>query len=125
MPKLHVKKGDLVLVIAGKDKGAKGRVIAAHPRDERVVVEGVNMVKKHSKETNQGPRGAKAGGVQTMEAPIHVSNVKKLKDEKPAKDDKPAKKESAEAASEETAKDDKPAKKESAEAASEETGKDN
>lgn len=103
MPKLHVKKGDLVLVIAGKDKGAKGRVIAAHPRDERVVVEGVNMVKKHSKETNQGPRGAKTGGVQTMEAPIHVSNVKKLKDEeKPAKDEKPAKKESAKAASEET-----------------------
>ena len=75
-------------------------MIAAHPREERVVVEGVNMVKKHSKETNQGPRGAKTGGVQTMEAPIHVSNVKKLKDdEKPAKDGKPAKKESAKAAS--------------------------
>lgn len=86
MPKLHVKKGDLVQVIAGKDKGAKGRVIATKPREDRVVVEGVNMIKKHSKETNQGPRGAKTGGVQTMEAPIHVSNVKKLKDdEKPAK----------------------------------------
>ncbi|GIH69637.1 hypothetical protein Mth01_18900 [Sphaerimonospora thailandensis] len=80
-PKLHVKKGDLVQVIAGKDKGAKGRVIAAYPRDQRVVVEGVNMIKKHSKVTHQGPRGAKEGGVQTMEAPIHVSNVKKLKDE--------------------------------------------
>ncbi len=86
MPKLHVKKGDLVQVIAGKDKGAKGRIIAAFPRDERVVVEGVNLVKKHSKVTHQGPRGAKEGGVQTMEAPIHVSNVKKLKDdEKPEK----------------------------------------
>ncbi|GAA5070839.1 large subunit ribosomal protein L24 [Thermocatellispora tengchongensis] len=87
MPKLHVKKGDLVQVIAGKDKGSKGRVIAAYPREQRVVVEGVNMIKKHAKETHQGPRGAKTGGVQTMEAPIHVSNVKKLKDEKP-KDEK-------------------------------------
>lgn len=85
MPKsLHVKKGDLVQVIAGKDKGAKGRVIAALPDKDRVVVEGVNMIKKHTKETHQGPRGAKTGGVQTMEASIHVSNVKKLKDEKPA-----------------------------------------
>ncbi|MDP4510846.1 50S ribosomal protein L24 [Nonomuraea sp. NBC_00507] len=81
---MHVKKGDLVQVIAGKDKGAKGRVIAALPREDRVVVEGVNMIKKHEKESNQGPRGAKTGGVQTMEAPIHVSNVKKLKDDKPA-----------------------------------------
>ncbi|MEV8638564.1 50S ribosomal protein L24 [Streptosporangium sp. NPDC051023] len=93
---MHVKKGDLVLVIAGKDKGAKGRVIAAYPREDRVVVEGVNMIKKHSKETHQGPRGAKTGGVQTMEAPIHVSNVKKLKgDEKPAKTE-PAKADSDE-----------------------------
>ncbi|MGW4421688.1 50S ribosomal protein L24 [Streptosporangium sp. NPDC004631] len=87
---MHVKKGDLVLVIAGKYKGTQGRVIAAFPREDRVVVEGVNMIKKHSKETHQGPRGAKTGGVQTMEAPIHVSNVKKLKD-----DEKPAKKEPA------------------------------
>ncbi|MCK2215095.1 50S ribosomal protein L24 [Actinomadura sp. ATCC 31491] len=84
MPKLHVKKGDLVEVIAGKNKGAKGRVIATVPGDDRVVVEGVNMIKKHAKETHQGPRGAKTGGVQTMEGPIHVSNVKKLKDDKPA-----------------------------------------
>ncbi|WP_442790436.1 50S ribosomal protein L24 [Nonomuraea sp. NBC_01738] len=85
MPKfLHVKKGDLVQIIAGKDKGAKGHVIATLPREDRVVVEGINMIKKHTKETHQGPRGAKTGGVQTMEAPIHVSNVKKLKDEKPA-----------------------------------------
>ncbi|GGT24892.1 50S ribosomal protein L24 [Nonomuraea sp. WAC 01424] len=84
MPKLHVKKGDLVQVIAGKDKGAKGHVIATYPREDRVVIEGVNMIKKHTKETNQGPRGAKTGGVQTMEGRIHVSNVKKIKDEKPA-----------------------------------------
>ncbi|GGK77982.1 hypothetical protein Sme01_43930 [Sphaerisporangium melleum] len=91
MPKLHVKKGDLVQVIAGKDKGAKGRVLIALPREDRVVVEGVNMITKHSKVTHQGPRGAKEGGVTTKEAPIHVSNVKKLKDEA-KKDDKPAKK---------------------------------
>ncbi|WP_442945907.1 50S ribosomal protein L24 [Nonomuraea sp. LPB2021202275-12-8] len=88
MPKLHVKKGDLVQVIAGKNKGAKGHVIATFPREDRVVVEGVNMITKHQKETHQGPRGAKTGGVQTMEAPIHVSNVKKLKEDKPA--EKPA-----------------------------------
>lgn len=87
MPKLHVKKGDLVQVIAGKNKGAKGHVIATFPRQDRVVVEGVNMIKKHQKE-QQGPRGTQAGGVQTMEAPIHVSNVKKLKEDKPA--EKPA-----------------------------------
>ncbi|GII29449.1 50S ribosomal protein L24 [Planotetraspora mira] len=94
MSKLHVKKGDLVKVIAGKNKGAEGRIIAAFPREERVVVEGVNMVKKHSKETHQGPRGAKEGGVQTMEAPIHVSNVKKLKDDEKPKE-KPEKKAAA------------------------------
>jgi large subunit ribosomal protein L24 len=103
MPKLHVKKGDLVAVIAGKDKGAKGRVIATFPRQERVVVEGVNMIKKHAKETNQGPRGAKTGGVQTMEAPIHVSNVKKLKDDAPK--DKPADKKADDKKADETGED--------------------
>ncbi|WP_083502524.1 50S ribosomal protein L24 [Sphaerimonospora mesophila] len=101
---MHVKKGDLVQVIAGKDKGAKGRVIAAYPREERVVVEGVNMIKKHSKVTHQGPRGAQEGGVRTMEAPIHVSNVKKLKDEDKA--DKPEKKAAAKSdAADETGED--------------------
>ena len=94
MRKLHVKKGDLVQVIAGKNKGAKGHVIATFPREDRVVVEGVNMIKKHGKETHQGPRGAKTGGVQTMEAGIHVSNVKKIAD-KPA--DKPADKKAEQA----------------------------
>ena len=83
-PSMKVKKGDTVVVLSGKDKGAKGHVIATLPERDRVVVEGINMIKKHTKETHQGPRGAKTGGVQTMEAPIHVSNVKKLKDEKPA-----------------------------------------
>ncbi|TDC99560.1 50S ribosomal protein L24 [Nonomuraea deserti] len=100
---MHVKKGDLVRVIAGKDKGAKGHVIATYPREDRVVVEGVNMIKKHVKETHQGPRGAKTGGVQTMEAPIHVSNVKKLKDDKPA--DKTPAEEKSEAKADETGED--------------------
>ncbi len=71
---VKVKKGDTVLVIAGKDKGAKGKVIAAYPRQDKVLVEGVNRVKKHTRiSTTQ--RGAKTGGIVTQEAPIHVSNV--------------------------------------------------
>src|SRR3954451_4928909 len=71
---VKIKKGDTVLVIAGKDKGAKGRVIAAYPKLEKVLVEGVNRVKKHTRiRTTQ--RGAKTGGIVTQEAPIHVSNV--------------------------------------------------
>jgi large subunit ribosomal protein L24 len=71
---VKVKKGDTVIVIAGKDKGAKGRVIAAYPRLDKVLVEGVNRVKKHTRiRTTQ--RGAKTGGIVTQEAAIHVSNV--------------------------------------------------
>ena len=71
---MKVKKGDTVLVIAGKDKGAKGKVIAAYPRLDKVLVEGINRVKKHTRiRTTQ--RGAKTGGILTQEAPIHVSNV--------------------------------------------------
>lgn len=74
---MKVKKGDTVLVIAGKDKGAKGKVIAAYPRQDKVLVEGVNRVKKHTRiRTTQ--RGAKTGGIVTQEAPIHVSNVQVL-----------------------------------------------
>jgi large subunit ribosomal protein L24 len=69
-----VKKGDTVLVIAGKDKGARGRVIAAYPKLDKIIVEGVNRVKKHTRiRTTQ--RGAKTGGIVTQEAAIHVSNV--------------------------------------------------
>ena len=71
---MKVKKGDTVVVIAGKDKGARGKVIAAYPRLDKVLVEGVNRVKKHTRiRTTQ--RGAKTGGIVTQEAPIHVSNV--------------------------------------------------
>jgi len=71
---MKVKKGDTVVVIAGKDKGAKGKVISSLPRQDKVIVEGVNRVKKHERiRTTQ--RGAKTGGIVTQEAPIHVSNV--------------------------------------------------
>ena len=71
---MKIKKGDTVVVIAGKDKGAKGKVIAAYPRMDKVLVEGVNRVKKHTRiRTTQ--RGAKTGGIITQEAAIHVSNV--------------------------------------------------
>ncbi len=71
---MKIKKGDLVQVITGKDKGKQGKVIVAYPAQDRVLVEGVNRVKKHTK---AGPtaRGSQAGGIITTEAPIHVSNV--------------------------------------------------
>jgi large subunit ribosomal protein L24 len=74
MAKMHVKKGDTVLVISGKDRGVTGKVIAAYPREQRVLVEGVNRIRKHTK-IGQTARGAKTGGIVTQEAPIHVSNV--------------------------------------------------
>jgi len=72
---MKIKKGDHVMVMSGKDKGATGTVIAAYPDRQRVLVQGVNMVKINKKVTHQGVRGAKEGGITTQEAPIHVSNV--------------------------------------------------
>jgi large subunit ribosomal protein L24 len=71
---LSIKKGDLVQVISGKDRGVKGKVIEVYPESERLIVEGVNRIKKHTK-VGQNARGAKTGGIITTEAPIHVSNV--------------------------------------------------
>jgi large subunit ribosomal protein L24 len=71
---MKIKKGDTVQVIAGKDKGAKGKVIQAYPDTQRVLVEGVNRIKKHTRIT-QNQRGAQSGGIITTEAAIHVSNV--------------------------------------------------
>jgi large subunit ribosomal protein L24 len=73
-PSMKVKKGDQVVVLSGKDKGAKGRVIAAYPQDQKVLVEGVGRVKKHTR-VSQTQRGAQSGGIVTQEARIHVSNV--------------------------------------------------
>ena len=71
---MHVKKGDKVVVISGKDKGKQGEVLAAFPKKDRVLVEGVNVVKKHSKPSQVNPQG----GIVSQEAPIHVSNVMPL-----------------------------------------------
>ena len=71
---VNIRKGDEVQVIAGKDKGAKGKVIASLPKQSRVIVEGVNRVKKHTR-ISTNARGAKTGGIVTQEAAIHVSNV--------------------------------------------------
>jgi ribosomal protein L24, bacterial/organelle len=71
---VKIKKGDTVEVIAGKDKGARGTVLQALPREGKVIVEGVNRVKRHTR-IRQTQRGSKTGGIITQEAPIDVSNV--------------------------------------------------
>ena len=73
--KIDIKKGDTVKVIAGKDKGAEGKVIKVLREEQRVIVEGVNRIKRHTKVVNQGGRSGNTGGIITTEAPIHVSNV--------------------------------------------------
>ena len=76
MAKFRIKKGDTVQVISGpkENKGKTGKVIAVFPDTQRVLVEGINRIKKHTK-VGQSGRGAKTGGIITTEAPIHVSNV--------------------------------------------------
>ena len=71
---MKVHKGDTVQVISGKDRGLKGKVLLANPKAEKILVEGANRVKKHTKVTQTG-RGAQTGGIITQEAPVHVSNV--------------------------------------------------
>ena len=70
MPKLKIKKGDKVIVLSGDDKGKTGEVVKAMPKEGKVVVQGVNLVKRHTKPSQTTP-----GGIVTKEAPIHVSNV--------------------------------------------------
>ena len=82
---LKIKKGDTVKVVAGKDKGAEGKVIKVIREEERVIVEGVNRIKKHTKVIDQGGRAGNTGGIVTTEAPIHVSNVMLLEDGKPVR----------------------------------------
>jgi large subunit ribosomal protein L24 len=71
MSKLHIKKGDTVIILAGKDKGKKGNVQKVLVEDQRVIVEGINMVSKSTKPSAKNPQG----GIVKQEAPIHVSNV--------------------------------------------------
>jgi large subunit ribosomal protein L24 len=68
--KMKIKKGDQVIVLTGKDKGQKGEVLKAMPKDQRVLVKGINLVKKHRR-----PSATNPGGIDTIEASIHVSNV--------------------------------------------------
>ena len=72
---MKIRKGDHVIVVAGRDKGRSGLVIAAYPDRGKVLVQGVNVVKKNKKVSYQGQRGAKEGGITHEEAPIDVSNV--------------------------------------------------
>ncbi len=72
MAKLKIRTGDTVQVITGKDRGVKGKVIATYPDTDKVLVEGVNRIQRHTK---AGQGGNQAGGIITKEAPIHVSNV--------------------------------------------------
>lgn len=82
---MKVRKGDTVVVVAGKDKGAKGKVIHAYPESQRVLVEGVNRIKKHTR-VSRAQRGAQSGGIVTQEAAIHASNVMVVdSDGKPAR----------------------------------------
>jgi large subunit ribosomal protein L24 len=73
--RMKIKKGDHVVVIAGRDRGREGHVIAVYPDRQRVLVHGVNVIRKNTKVNFQGVRGAKEGGIVTQEGPIHVSNV--------------------------------------------------
>ncbi len=73
MVKFHVKKGDQVTVISGKEKGKSGKIIAVLTDKSRVVVEGLQMIKKHTKKSQQNPNGA----IVEREGSIHISNVKK------------------------------------------------
>ncbi len=70
LPKLHVKKGDMVIVLSGDDKGKKGKIISVDPAKSRAVVEGVNIVKKHTKPSNNNP-----GGINEVEAAIYISKL--------------------------------------------------
>lgn len=81
--KMKIKKGDQVVVLTGKNKGSKGEVLNAMPKESRVVVQGVNVVKRHRKPTQTNPQG----GIDEIERPIHVSNVALMdpKDDKPTR----------------------------------------
>lgn len=70
-PKLKIKKGDIVKVIAGSSKGKQGKVLEVYPDKNKALVEGVNMVSKHTKPSNANPQG----GIVKKEAPIHISNL--------------------------------------------------
>ena len=71
--KCHVKKGDEVVVLAGKEKGKRGKIIAVSPKKQRVIVEGLQMIKRHTRKSQEHPQGA----IVEREGTIHLSNVRK------------------------------------------------
>ena len=73
MPKVHVKKGEVVVVLAGKEKGKRGKIIAVAPKKNRVIVEGLQMIKRHTRKSQDHPQGA----IVEREGTIHLSNVMK------------------------------------------------
>jgi large subunit ribosomal protein L24 len=83
----RIKRDDQVIVISGKDRGKKGKVLRVDPTNDKVIVEGLNMIKRHQKAQQTGPTSQQQGGVIEREAPIHVSNVALLdpKDGKPTR----------------------------------------
>ena len=81
MNRLHVKKGDEVIVLAGSEKGKRGKIISVDPVKQRVIIEGLKMIKKHTRKSQQNPNGA----IVEREGTIHVSNVKKAGAQEAAK----------------------------------------
>ncbi|HVU27492.1 MAG TPA: 50S ribosomal protein L24 [Verrucomicrobiae bacterium] len=77
MPKFHVKKGDEVVVLAGKEKGKRGKIIAVLPKKSRVIVEGAQLIKRHTRKSQEHPNGA----IIEREGTIHISNVKRAEAE--------------------------------------------
>jgi large subunit ribosomal protein L24 len=75
--KCHVKKGDEVVVLAGREKGKRGKIIAVSPKKQRVIVEGVQLIKRHTRKSQDHPQGA----IVEREGSIHISNVKKAEAE--------------------------------------------
>lgn len=93
--KLHVRKGDQVEVIAGNFRGSTGKVLQVLPKKQRVLIEGVRMIKKHLRKSQDSPQGK----IAEREGPIHISNVKVLeREERNGKKDKSAKAEKPKAA---------------------------
>ena len=78
--KCHVKKGDEVVVLAGKEKGKRGKIIAVSPKKQRVIVEGVQLIKRHTRKSQEHPQGA----IVEREGTIHISNVRKAELAAPA-----------------------------------------
>ncbi len=78
-PRFHVKKGDQVQVISGNHKGATGKILAVLPKKERVLIEGVRLIKKHLRKSQENPQGI----IAEREGPVHVSNVKLVEAGKP------------------------------------------